>query len=138
MRRSPALLTALVLGLLVVPALALASIKRGVYIDTKTNAYIETNAAVTGLKTLQISCLRSGSQQGANTIKKGVKFNKSTGKFSFSGRSTLRSTENSVISLKVTGKIGTKATGKVTYSGKTKPCDDQTFSAKYYGVHPQG
>jgi hypothetical protein len=123
--------------LLLVPALALAKVKRGTYIEVKTQTYIVTNAAATKIKSLNIACIVNGQQNGANLITKSVKI--SGGKFSFTGKSTLRGTSNSVIDIKVTGTFGKdKITGKVTYLDSTTGCTSRSYSAKYYGVNPQG
>jgi hypothetical protein len=61
------------------------------------------------------------------------------GKFSFEGKSTLRAISNGVIRIKVTGKFGdNKITGKVTYLDAPAPCTTRSYSAKFYGVNPQG
>jgi hypothetical protein len=44
-----------------------------------------------------------------------------------------------VIKVKVTGRFGNgKITGKVTYLDTPAPCTTRSYSAKYYGVNPQG
>jgi len=128
-----------ILGLaLLVPAVALAKVKRGYYIEVSSQTYIQTNQAATAIKSFTLPCLRDGSQSGGNLLTKPLKLSPN-GKFSFKGKSTLRSSSNIVIGLKVTGQITSKgATGKVTYTDATKPCDDRRFKAKYYGVNPQG
>jgi hypothetical protein len=125
------------LALLILPALALAKVKRGTYIEVKTQTYIVTNAAATKIKSLNVACMRNGVQSGGNLITKSLKI--TNGKFSFEGKSTLRSTSNSVIKVKVTGKFGdNKITGKVTYLDAPAPCTTRSYSAKFYGVNPQG
>jgi hypothetical protein len=125
------------LALLILPALALAKVKRGTYIEVKTQTYIVTNAAATKIKSLNVACMRNGVQSGGNLITKSLKI--TNGKFSFEGKSTLRSTSNSVIKIKVTGKFGdNKITGKVTYLDTPAPCTTRSYSAKFYGVNPQG
>jgi hypothetical protein len=123
--------------LLIVPALALAKVKRGTYIEVKTQTYIATNAAATKIKSLNIPCIYNGQQYGGNLITKALKI--SGGKFSFDGKSTLRGVgTNSVIDVTVTGKFANgKITGKVTYLAPA-PCTTRAYSAKYYGVNPQG
>lgn len=123
--------------LLIVPALALAKVKRGTYIEVKTQTYIATNAAATKIKSLNIPCIYNGQPYGGNLITKAVKI--SAGKFTFDGKSTLRGVgTNSVIDVKVTGKFANgKITGKVTYLAPA-PCTTRSYSAKYYGVNPQG
>jgi hypothetical protein len=125
------------LVLLILPALALAKVKRGTYIDVKTQTYIVTNTAATKINSLNVPCIRNGVQSGGNLLTKSLKITE--GKFSFEGKSTLRSTSNSVIKIKVTGKFGNgKITGKVTYLDTPAPCTTRSYSAKYYGVDPQG
>ena len=73
------------------------------------------------------------------TIARCHDFDITEGKFSFEGKSTLRSTSNSVIRIKVTGRFGdNKITGKITYLDAPAPCTTRSYSAKYYGVNPQG
>jgi hypothetical protein len=125
------------LVLLILPALALAKVKRGTYIEVKTQTYITTNVAATKIKSLNVACIRNGVQSGGNLIAKSLKI--TDGKFSFDGKSTLRGIINSVIRIKVTGKFGNgKITGKVTYLDAPAPCTNRSYSAKYYGVNPQG
>jgi phage gp45-like len=125
--------------LLMVPALALAKIKvtRGTYIEVKTQTYIVTNAAATKIKSLNVPCIHDGQQYGGNLITKALKIN--GGKFSFDGKSTLRGVgNNSVIGVKVTGTFGNgKITGKISYAAPVA-CTTRSYSAKYYGVDPQG
>jgi hypothetical protein len=88
-------------------------------------------------KSLNITCIRNGQQSGGNLITKSLKI--TDGKFTFDGKSTLRSSTNSVIKVKVTGKfVDGKITGKVTYLDAPAPCTTRSYSAKYYGVNPQG
>jgi hypothetical protein len=125
------------LALLIVPALALAKVKRGTYIEVKTQTYIATNVAATKIKSLNIPCIRNGQQSGGNLITKALKI--IDGKFSFDGKSTLRGFGNSVIKVKVTGRFGDgKITGRITYLDAPAPCTTRSYSAKYYGVNPQG
>jgi hypothetical protein len=123
--------------LLLVPALALAKVKRGTYIEVKTQTYIVTNAAATKIKSLNIACMRDGTQSGGNLIAKSLKIK--AGKFSFEGKSTLHGISNTVINVKVTGTFGRdKITGRITYLDAPAPCTSRSYSAKYYGVNPQG
>jgi hypothetical protein len=125
------------LVLLIVPALALAKVKRGTYIEVKTQTYIVTNVAATKINSLNIACILNGQQSGGNLIAKGLKI--SAGKFSFDGKSTLRGFSNTVIEIKVTGTFGNgKITGKITYPDPAVKCATRSYSAKYYGVNPQG
>jgi hypothetical protein len=122
---------------LMVPALALAKVKRGTYIEVKTQTYITTNAAATKIKSLNVPCIYNGQQYGGNLITKALKIN--AGKFAFNGKSTLRGVgNNSVINVKVTGTFANgKITGKITYLAPAN-CTARSYSAKYYGVNPQG
>jgi len=126
-----------VLLVLLVPALALAKVKRGTYIEVKTQTYVVTNAAATKIKSLNISCIRNGQQSGGNVITKALKI--TAGKFSFDGKSTLHGFGNSVIKIKVTGTFAKgKITGTIAYLDAPAPCTNRSYSAKYYGVNPQG
>jgi hypothetical protein len=125
------------LALLIVPALALAKVKRGTYIEVKTQTYIVANAAATKVKSLNITCMRNGQQSGGNLITKALTI--TDGTFSFDGKSTLRGFGNTVIRIKVTGRFGDgKIAGKITYLDAPAPCTNRSYSAKYYGVNPQG
>jgi hypothetical protein len=129
-----ALLTAFAL---LVPAVALAGVKRGTYIEPSSQTYIVTNAAATSIKTFQFPCL-GGAQQGTNIISKVLKISK-TGAFSFKGKSTLRTDFPKVISVKISGKyVNGKIKGKVQYLTADTGCKDRSYSAKYYGVDPKG
>ncbi|MCW2993063.1 MAG: hypothetical protein JWQ18_558 [Conexibacter sp.] len=123
---------------LLVPAVALAGIKRGTYIEPTSQTYIVTNAAATSIKTFQFPCVVGGEQRGGNTINKVLKISK-TGAFSFKGKSTLRSEFPKVISVKISGRyVNGKIKGKVQYLTTGTGCEDRSYSAKYYGVNPQG
>jgi hypothetical protein len=130
--------TALALiAVLIVPALALAQVKRGTYIEVKTQTYVVTNAAATKIKSLNISCIVNGQQSGGNLVAKSLKI--TNGRFSFDGKSTLRGFSNTVIAIKVTGTFGKgKITGTITYPEPAVACATRSYSAKYYGVNPQG
>ena len=130
-----AVLTAFALS---VPAVALAGVKRGYYIEVSSQTYIQTNKAATSIKSFNFPCLVDGQQQGGSTITKGLKLS-STGAFSYSGKTTLRSLSNSVISVKITGKyVNGKLKGTIKYLTDGVTCADRSYSAKYYGVNPQG
>jgi hypothetical protein len=130
-----ALLTAFAL---LVPAVALAGVKRGYYIEVKSQTYIQTNAAATSIKSFNFPCMVNGTQNGGNNLTKGIKISK-TGAFFYKGKSTLQSSSNSVISVKITGKfVNNKATGKISYIGDGIGCANRSFSAKYYGVKVEG
>jgi len=137
-RRARVLAVVLAAVLLALPTLALASVKRGYYIDGATGISIITNAAANSIKNFQVPCNTGGTQNGTITMTKGLKLSKS-GAFSYTGKATEKTgVANHLVSLEVTGKITTKATGTVTFKGSPAPCDDQKFSAKYYGVNPKG
>lgn len=130
-----ALLTAFAL---LVPAVALAGVKRGYYIEVSSQTYIQTNKAATSIKSFNFPCLIDGQQQGGSNITKGLKLS-ATGAFSYSGKTTLRSLSNSVISVKITGKyVNGKLKGTIKYVTDGVSCADRSYSAKYYGVNPQG
>ncbi|MET0604765.1 MAG: hypothetical protein ABW167_22485 [Baekduia sp.] len=134
-----ALILAVLTGIaLLVPAVAFAGIKRGYYIEVSSQTYIQTNVAATSIKSFNFPCMVDGQQQGGNAITKGIKIS-STGAFSYSGKSTLRSSSNTVISVKVTGKyVNGKVKGTIKYLTEGVGCADRSYSAKYYGVNPQG
>ena len=138
MTRRALVLAVLAAFALLVPAVALAGVKRGYYIEVSSQTYIQTNKAATSIKSFTFPCVIDGQQQGGSVITKGIKIS-STGAFSFTGKTTLRTGSNSVISVKITGKIANnKATGKIDYRTDGVSCADRSFSAKYYGVNPQG
>jgi hypothetical protein len=114
-----------------------AAVKRGYYIEVKTQTYIQTNAAATRIASLTLPCVVDGQPSGANVLTS-LKLSP-RGAFSFDGKSTLRGLSNSVIAVKVSGRIsGTKAKAKVVYPGAGVTCEDRSVSARYYGVNPQG
>jgi len=138
MTRRALVLAVLTAFALLVPAVALAGVKRGYYIEVKSQTYIQTNAAATSIKSFNFPCLVDGEQQGGSNITKGIKLS-STGAFSYSGKTTLRSLSNSVISVKITGKyVNGKLKGTIKYLTDGVTCADRSYSAKYYGVNPQG
>lgn len=123
---------------LLVPAVALAGIKHGYYIEVKTSTYIVTNNAGTSIKSFNFPCLVDGQSQGGNSITKGIKISKS-GSFSYKGKSTLQTTESSVISVDIKGKlVNGKLKGTIKYLTGGAPCSDRSYSAKYYGTKVQG
>jgi hypothetical protein len=138
MTRRALILAVLTSVALLVPAVAFAGIKRGYYIEVSSQTYIQTNAAATSIKSFSFPCMVDGQQQGGNVITKGLKIS-STGAFSYSGKSTLRTGSNSVISVKITGKyVNGKVKGTIKYLTEGVACADRSYSAKYYGVNPQG
>jgi hypothetical protein len=138
MKRRTLVLAVLTAFALLVPAVALAGVKRGYYIEVKSQTYIVTNAAATSIKSFQFPCLVGGEQQGGNNITKGLKIS-STGAFSYQGKSTLQSSSNSVISVKISGKyVDGRIKGKIQYLTAGVGCADRGYSAKYYGVKVEG
>ena len=138
MNRRVLVLVVLIAALLAIPTVALAAIKRGTYIETKSQTYIVTNKAATSIKTFQFPCIVGGEQRGANVISKPLKIS-AKGAFSYKGKSTLQADTNSVISVSITGKfVDGKIKGTVKYVTKAPGCEDRSYSAKYYGVNPQG
>ena len=138
MTRRALVLAVLTAFALLVPAVALAGVKRGYYIEVKSQTYIQTNVAATSIKSFNFPCLVDGQQQGGSNITKGLKLS-STGAFSYNGKTTLRSLSNSVISVKITGKyVNGKLKGTIKYLTDGVGCADRSYSAKYYGVNPQG
>ena len=92
MTRRALILAVLTAFALLVPAVAFAGIKRGYYIEVSSQTYIQTNTAATSIKSFNFPCVVDGTQQGGNAITKGIKIS-STGAFSFTGKSTLRSSQ---------------------------------------------
>jgi hypothetical protein len=138
MTRRALVLAVLTAFALLVPAVALAGVKRGYYIEVSSQTYIQTNKAATSIKSFGFPCLIDGQQQGGSNITKGLKLS-STGAFSYSGKTTLRSLSNTVISVKITGKyVNGKLKGTIKYLTDDVRCADRSYSAKYYGVNPQG
>ena len=132
--------------LLLVPAIALANVRRGTYIEVKTGRERFQRAAAVAVCGYSIESprllLNSTSKRfphglANNLLTKALKI--TDGKFSFNGKSTLRGLSQSVIKIKVTGTFGKgKITGKITYLDAPAPCTTRSYSAKYYGVNPQG
>ena len=138
MSRRVAVLVVLSALALLVPAVALAAVKRGTYIEVKSQTYIVTNKAATSIKTFQFPCMVDGEMRGANIISKGLKIS-AKGAFSYKGKSTLRADRLRVISVNITGKyVDGKLKGTIKYVTAGTGCDDRSYSAKYYGVNPQG
>jgi hypothetical protein len=138
MNRRVLVLLALTAVALLAPAVALASIKHGYYIEVKSQTYIQTNTAGTSIKSFNFPCMVNGTQNGGNNITKGIKIS-STGSFSYKGKSTLQSSSNSVISVAIAGKYtGGKLKGTIKYTTAGVGCADRSFSAKYYGTKVEG
>lgn len=123
--------------LLVGPSAAHAAVKRGTYIEVATQTYIATNAAATAIKSLNLPCIRDGQAAGANLISAPLRITR--GRFAFEGTSTLRGGGDTPIRLKVTGRFsGAKLVGTITYLDSPAPCANRSYTAKYYGINPQG
>lgn len=128
----------------VLPAVVLASPKAGYYIDPKLQVYIQTSGDASVIKSFQAPCFikpQGGgepTQQGGWVLKKHLKISKK-GKFSYSGKVKLQSTDTSTIKVKIAGgfKKG-KAKGTIKYDSASSFCEKTTFTGKYYGKHPQG
>jgi hypothetical protein len=138
MTRRALVLVALTAFALLVPAVALAGVKHGWYIEAKTQTYIQTNNAGTSIKSFNFPCMVDGQQQGGNTITKRINIFKA-GSFSYKGKSTLQSSSNSVISVNITGTYsGGKLKGTIKYLTDGVGCADRSYSAKYYGTKVEG
>jgi hypothetical protein len=139
-----AAIPALAAAAAILPAVVLASPKAGYYIDPQLQVYIQTTNDASKIKSFQAPCFitpQGGgqpTQQGGWILKKHLKISKK-GKFSYSGKVKLQSSSTSTIKIKIAGgfKKG-KAKGTITYDPATTSCEKTTFTAKYYGKHPQG
>jgi hypothetical protein len=113
-------------------------------VDPKLQVYIVVKSAGSVVKSFQSPCLvtpAGGAQttQGSFILKKHVKVSKK-GTFSYAGPATLQETYRKVaINVTIAGRFKHgKAKGTVTFDAATAACEKTTFSAKYYGLHPQG
>ena len=131
------LLPLLALPVLALPAIADAAIKHGYYIDVKSGTYIQTNNAGTSIKSFTAPCFNGRKSSGQIAVTRKLKIS-SSGSFSYTGKTTLSANTNSVIDVKVTGKLSSgKLKGKVVVTTKGT-CDIKSYSAKYYGTKVQG
>lgn len=113
---------------------AAGTVKRGTYIEVTTQTYIATNAAATKIASLNIGCMRDGQQVGSSVIAKPLRI--ANGRFAYDG--TAR-TGDASIRIAVTGRfVNGRITGQIGYPDASAPCAARAFSAKYYGVNPQG
>ena len=136
-----AIAVALMSACAVAPALAASSPKRGYYIDPKLQTYIITTKDVTAIKSFQQLCFNSdsGTQNGSFIVSRKIKL-KAGGGFSYTGKAKIYTGDPAP-------KIGTVTISASFKNGKYKgtatfptgyACAPANFSAKYYGVNPQG
>jgi len=125
----------------VLPAIASAAApKRGYYIDAKLGTYIITTKDVSAIKSFQTACINeSGGQNGSFIVSRKIKL-KPGGAFSYSGNAKIYTGQPKPAIAKVTITATFK---KGRYKGtatfpKGYQCKPAAFSAKYYGVNPQG
>lgn len=145
MRRLAAVLAVSVLALCAAPAIAAAP-KYGTYIDPKLQTYISVNKTRTAISSFQSPCsvkAADGTLQSNGSFllpkSKHPRISKS-GSFSYNGKVTLTSTyTKTVVGVKLTGALKAgKLKGKVTLDQQKTGCVPYSYSAKYYGVNPQG
>ena len=146
MRRLAAVLAVSVLALCAVPAIAAAP-KYGTYIDVKLQAYISVNKTRTAISSLSAPC-QAKFADGSVKSSGGFSLPKSkhpkltrSGAFSYKGNVTLVSGSGAkaVVKVEITGALsGGKLKGKVTLDEVKTGCTPYSYSAKYYGVNPQG
>ena len=123
----------------VAPALAASGPKRGYYIDPKLQTYIITTKDITHIKSFQTACVYPGGQNGSLLVSRKIAI-KSNGSFSYSGNAKIYHGDPKP----AIGKVTISATfSKGRYKGTASfpegySCDVAKFSAKYYGVNPQG
>lgn len=118
--------------------------KRGTYIDTALQIYIVTTKDVSAIKSIQAPCLQKTSTgetsgNGSMTVSRKIKLN-GKGGFSYTGNARIVTADAKpeVAKVTVTAKYsGGRYKGTVTFPAKFE-CEVATFSAKYYGVNPQG
>ncbi len=118
--------------------------KRGTYIDTALQVYITTTKDVSAIKSFQSPCLRKTSTgetsgSGSMTVSRKIKLN-GKGGFSYKGKAKIYTSapKPAVENVTITAKYsGGKYKGTATFPAKYG-CEVTTFSAKYYGVNPQG
>ncbi len=118
--------------------------KRGTYIDTALQVYIVTTKDVSAIKSIQAPCLQKTSTgetsgSGSMTVSRKIKLN-GKGGFSYKGKAriTTRDAKPAVENVTIAAKYsGGKYKGTATFPAKYE-CEVTTFSAKYYGVNPQG
>jgi hypothetical protein len=117
-----------------VSAVATAAPRTGVYIDPPLQVYLKTKG--NEVKSFQAPCIFDGAMRGTLTVK-GLHISKK-GKFHFNGKAKYFSGSNTKIDVNIKGKIGKKAKGSYKSTDPNASCEDTSFTAKYYGKHPQG
>ncbi len=146
-RRLIATIVAASLTLIAVAGVAIAAgkPKRGTYIDTKLQVYITTTKDVSAVKSFQAPCLGKSStgelvQSGSMVVSRRMKI-KPGGAFSYSGKAKIYSgsaPKPAIETVKVKASYtGGKYKGTASFPAKYE-CETTAFSAKYYGVNPQG
>ena len=136
-----AIAVALMSACAVAPALAASSPKRGYYIDPKLQTYIITTKDVTAIKSFQQPCFNSdsGTQNGSFIVSRKIKL-KAGGGFSYTGKAKIYTGDPTpkIGTVKITASFKNgKYKGTATFP-KAYACKPVNFSAKYYGVNPQG
>jgi len=118
--------------------------KRGTYIDTALQVYIVTTKDVSAIKSVQAPCLSkldtgATTQSGSLTLSRKIKLN-GKGGFSYTGKAKIYTGAPKPAVETVTVKAtysGGKYKGTAKFPAKYG-CELTTFSARYYGVNPQG
>jgi hypothetical protein len=125
-------------------ATAAGTPKRGTYIDTELQLYIVTTKDVSAVKSFQTTCLRKSAtgaleQSGSMTVSRKIRI-KPNGGFSYSGKAKIFTGGTSAVIATV--RIRASYSGGKFKGTAACPAKDgfepATFSAKYYGVNPQG
>ncbi len=129
------------------PALAAPKPKRGTYIDPALQAYIKVGARRTSIASFQTQCVvplttGTGTTLGGTLTLPTTKriAIRSTGRFKYEGTMTqLYGSDEIAVKVKLEGRfLNGKATGKLTADAAASNCLQTKFSARYYGVNPQG
>ncbi len=123
----------------VAPALAASGPKRGYYIDPKLQTYIITTKDISAIKSFQTACIYAGGQSGSFIVSRKIKI-KSNGSFSYSGNAKIYrgNPKPDIGPVKITATFSKgKYKGTATFPDESG-CSPAKFSAKYYGVNPQG
>jgi hypothetical protein len=118
--------------------------KRGTYIDTALQVYIVTTKDVSAIKSIQAPCLQKTSTgatvgSGSMTVSRKIRLN-GKGGFSYTGNARISTSNSKPEVARVTVKArysGGRYKGTATFPAKFG-CEVTTFSAKYFGVNPQG
>ena len=125
-------------------AVAAGKPKRGTYIDTKLQVYITTTKDAKAIKSFQAPCTfktdtGETTQSGSMIVSRKITI-KPNGGFSYTGKAKIYSgdPQPSIGTVKVSATYsGGRYKGTATFPASSG-CDVTTFSAKYYGVNPQG